>query len=194
MGGLGSLTMRHSATLIAAVIIGPLAWVLIAFGQDRSAQVFATADTAGVLHGSDLVRPLLVLAAAGILLGLIATLRFSPVGAAVTGALYAASSLLVLAAPTTVLRLLRHNMSVAGWHADTSAPVRSGTSLLLGGLLLVAVVSVGRWRRWPRNEQPSSDTGHDNGDSGWPSAADPEPETQPQDLGQPQPAGVSAAG
>src|SRR5258706_15285899 len=130
--------MRHIATLIAAAVIGPLAWVLIAFGQDRSVQIFATGDRAGVLHGSDFVRPVLVLAAAGVLLGLIATLRFSPLGAVVTGAVYAASYLLLLVAPGTVLHLFRHGLSVAGWDADASTPIRSGTTLLLGGLLLVA--------------------------------------------------------
>jgi hypothetical protein len=31
-----------------------------------------------------------------------------------------------------------------------SAPIRSGTAMVLGAALLVAVASVGRWRRWPR--------------------------------------------
>src|SRR5258705_11815870 len=122
--------MRHIRELTAAVVLGPLAWVLIAFGQDRWVQIFATTEGAGVLQRSDFVRPLLMLAAAGILLGLIATLRLSPLGAVVTGALYAASYLLLLAAPGTVLRLFRHSLSLAGWHADASTPIRTGTTLL----------------------------------------------------------------
>jgi hypothetical protein len=194
--------MRHIATLIAAVVIGPLAWVLIAFGQDRSVQIFATGDHAGVLHGSDFVRPLLVLAAAGILLGLVATLRFSPLGAVVTGAVYAASYLLLLAAPGTVLRLFRHSLSIAGWHADASTPIRTGTTLLLGGLLLVAVFSVGRWRRWPRTSEsvsdflPPEEPGHTSGSGslGGGLGLDPEPETQARYPSLPQRATAGASG
>jgi hypothetical protein len=193
--------MRHIVTLIAAVVIGPLAWVLIAFGQDRSAQVFATGDRAGVLHGSDFARPVFMLAAAGLLLGLIATLRWSPLGAVATGAVYAASYLLLLAAPGTVMRVFRHSsLSIAGQHSDASTPIRSGTALLLGGLLLVAVFSVGRWRRWPSTRGSMAElwpeTGQDGGtDSpGGGLGVDPEPETQAQYLSQPHRAGVGASG
>jgi hypothetical protein len=150
--------MRHIATLIAAVIIAPLAWVLLAFGQDRSVQIIAAGDQAGHLQGSAFVRPVLVLAAAGLLLGLIATLRVSPLGAVVTGAVYAATYLLLLAAPGAVLRVFRHNLSIGGKHADASAPIQTGTTLLLGGLMLVAIFSVNRWRRRPRSAESTSDT------------------------------------
>jgi hypothetical protein len=196
--------MRHITTLIAAVVIGPLAWVLIAFGQDRSVQIFATTEGAGVFHRSDFVRPLLMLAAAGILLGLIATLRLSPLGAVVTGAVYAASYLLLLAAPGTVLRLFRHSLSFAGWHADASTPIRTGTTLLLGGLLLVAVFSVGRWRRWPRTSESVSDflppggpgrtSGSGSLGGGLVFDPEPEPETQARNPSLPQRAAVGASG
>src|SRR5258706_13608994 len=194
--------MRHIATLIAAAIIGPLAWVLIAFGQDRSVQIFATADRAGVLHGSDFARPVLVLVAAGILLGLIAPLRFSPLGAVVTGAVYAASYLLLLTLPGTVLRQFRHTLSIGGWHADASTPIRSGTTLLLGGLLLVAVFSVRRWRRWPRTAESTADlwpaqepgqTGS-GGSLGGGFGLDPEPETQGRYPSLPHRATAGASG
>ena len=155
--GIGSVPMRHIATLIAAVVIAPLAWILLAFGQDRSVQVIAAGDRAGYLHGSDFLRPVLVLAAAGLLLGLIATLRFSPLGATVAGAGYAATYLLLLAAPGGVLGLFGHDLSIAGRQADMSTPIRTGTSLALGGLMLVALVSVGRWRGRPRREEPAPD-------------------------------------
>jgi hypothetical protein len=194
--------MRHIATLLAAVVIGPLAWVLIAFGQDRSVQIFATADRAGVLHGSDFTRPLLVLAAAGVLLGLIATLRVSPLGAVVTGTVYAASYLLLLAAPGTVLRLFRHSLSIAGRHADASTPIRTGTALVLGGLLLVAVFSAGRWRRWPSDGGESmadlwpEESGQTGGSGSWSGGLglDPEPETQARYPSQPRRTTVGASG
>ncbi len=76
--------MRHLGTLIAAVVIGPSAWILLAFGQDRSAQAFAHAQNTA-LHTGDFVRPVEYLAAAGLLLGLLATLRVSPLGSVLTG-------------------------------------------------------------------------------------------------------------
>jgi hypothetical protein len=141
--------MRHLATVIAAIVVAPLAWIMIAFGQERSAQAFDHAHGGSVAHPGDFVRPLVLLAGAGILLGLLATLRLSPAGAVLTGAMYASSYLALLINPTWLLARLDRDVSVAGRHADLATPIRTGTTLLLGALLLVAVVSVGRWRRWP---------------------------------------------
>lgn len=143
--------MRHFGTLIAAIVIAPLAWILLAFGQDRSVQAFAAATHPGMgLSAADFVRPFEYLAAAGLLLGILATLRFSPLGAVVTGFTYTLSYALLLVAPQGVLDLFSHRLSIAGRHADATIPIRTGTTMILGVLLLVAVVSVGRWRRWPR--------------------------------------------
>ncbi|MFG2056133.1 hypothetical protein ACGFI9_19110 [Micromonospora sp. NPDC048930] len=141
--------VRHVWTMIAAVVIAPLAWLLLAYGQERSLQAFADqASTGGFTHGV-FAGPALCLAAAGLLLGLIATLRLSPTGAVLTGGVYTASYLALLVNPDAVLDVFPASMSVAGRTADPTLPLRTGVSLLLGGLLLVSVVSVGRWRRWP---------------------------------------------
>ncbi|MGN9779295.1 hypothetical protein ACTMS0_26565 [Micromonospora sp. H33] len=141
--------MRHLGTVIAAAIVGPLAWILIAAGQDRSTRAFANAPDGGVPDGGDLLRPVLVLAAAGILLGLIATLRFSPLGAALAGLIYSASYLVLLVSPGLTTTLFDHTLTLGGYRVDLMAPVRTGTALLVGSLLLVGVVSIRRWRRWP---------------------------------------------
>lgn len=146
--------MRHIGTVIASAVVGPLAWILFALGQDRSAQAFANAQDGGVLDSADFIRPALVLAAAGILLGLIATLRFSPLGAALTGLVYSASYLGLLVSPASLMRLLDRKLTVSGHQVDLAAPVRTGTTLLVGALLLVGVVSIRRWQRWP---QPAAD-------------------------------------
>ncbi|MFE9690201.1 hypothetical protein [Micromonospora sp. NPDC005806] len=146
--------MRHIGTLIAAVVVGPLAWILFALGQDRSARVFANARDGAALASGDFVRPALVLVAAGLILGLIATLRFSPLGATLTGSIYSASYLGLLISPTSVMKLVDRKMTLGGYQVDLAAPVRTGTTLLVGSLLLVGVVSVRRWQRWP---QPGSD-------------------------------------
>jgi hypothetical protein len=134
--------MRHFSTLLAAILVAPLSWLLLAAGQDRSASAFA-----GPLAAGDLIRPALCLAGAGLLLGLLATLRISPLGAALAGAAYSASYLAVLADPQGVLGAVPQRLSVAGHRVDLIMPLRTGTALLLGALLLVATVSAGRWRR-----------------------------------------------
>src|SRR5258706_14818344 len=142
--------MRHYGTLIASVVISPLAWILVAFGQDRSAQAFANAKSNGAFDTADFLRPLLLMVAAGLLLGLIGTLRFSPLGAVFAGVLYAGSYALLFVAPKGLMDFLGHDLSVAGHRADMSTPLRTGTTLVLGAVLLVAVGSAARWRRWPR--------------------------------------------
>jgi hypothetical protein len=146
--------MRHFGTVLAALVIAPLAWLLLAFGEARSLQAFggqagSTPDPAATLDSRDFLQPLLFLAAAGILLGLIATLRFSPLGAFLTGLAYAGSYALLLAGPEQTLKLFPTNVSLFGLHADATTPIRTGTAALVGAALLIAVVSVGRWRRWP---------------------------------------------
>ncbi|HEU4423632.1 MAG TPA: hypothetical protein VFR67_13955 [Pilimelia sp.] len=146
--------MRHLGTLIAAAAIAPIAWVLLAFGQDRSGQAFANAQGDGTLESGDFLRPALCLAAAGILFGLIGTLRFSPLGAVVTGIGYAGSYLALLVDPQAVVDLFPAAFTMAGKQADPTTPLRTGSALLLGAMLLIAVVSVGRWRRWPGAREP----------------------------------------
>ncbi|WP_238013679.1 hypothetical protein KZZ52_54835 [Dactylosporangium sp. AC04546] len=137
--------MRHIRTLIAAIVIAPLAWVLLALGQVRSTDAFAD-DT---LHAGDFVRPVAFLAAAGLVLGLLGTLRFSPLGATVIGVLYTLSYTMLLVAPAKTMSLFNDDLWVAGKHIDLTAPIRSGTTMVLGVLLLIAAASMQRWRRWP---------------------------------------------
>ncbi|RKN52276.1 hypothetical protein D7193_26945 [Micromonospora costi] len=147
--------MRHLGTVIAAAVVGPLSWILFAAGQGRSIRAFENAPDGAVPDSGEFLQPALVLAAAGILLGLIATLRISPLGAALAGLLYSASYLGLLFNPSMVTNLLDHTPTLAGYEIDLMAPARTGTSLLVGSLMLVAVVSARRWRRWP---EPATDT------------------------------------
>lgn len=149
--------MRHVWTMIGAVVIAPLAWVLLAFGQSRSLQAFANQDSSGGFARSDFIGPAICLAAAGLLFGLIATLRFSPLGAVLAGVVYAGGYLCLLVRPDAVLDLLPHSITLAGHHADLTTPLRTGVTLLLGALMLVAVASVGRWRRWPAPVSDAAD-------------------------------------
>jgi len=138
--------------MIAALVIAPLAWLLLAFGQDSSLTAFAKRADGGALVAHDFLRPLLLLAAAGLVLGLIATLRFSPLGASLTGVLYLASYALLLVSPGRIVDAFPKNVTIAGLHADAVTPVRTGTAALVGAMMLIAMVSIGRWRRWPDKE------------------------------------------
>jgi hypothetical protein len=141
--------MRHIRTLIVAAFVAPVAWVLLALGEVRSDSAFGHTASA-TLHGGAFLRPLLLLAAAGLMLGLLATLRVSPLGAAAIGAMYTMSYVLLLVAPGRVARVLPDDMYVAGHLLNLAAPLRSGIAAVLGVLLLVAAASAQRWRSWPR--------------------------------------------
>ncbi|GGM41330.1 hypothetical protein ACFFX1_12815 [Dactylosporangium sucinum] len=145
--------MRHIRTLIAAIVIAPLAWVLLALGQVRSAGAFT-----GTLHAADFARPVALLAAAGLLLGLLGTLRFSPLGAMAIGIAYTLSYAMLLVAPAQTMNLFTDDLWVAGRHLDLTAPIRSGTTMVLGVLLLVGAASRQRWRRWPQPAAEAPET------------------------------------
>lgn len=137
--------MRHIYTLIAAVYVVPASWLLLAFGQDRCAQVFADAQTGGGFDTGDFVPPAMCLAGAGLLLGLFATQRSSPLGVVLTGSALAAGYLALLVDPDGVLGLFPRDLSVAGRAIDPTTPLRTGTALLLGALMVAAGSCAGRW-------------------------------------------------
>jgi len=141
--------MRHLWTVIAAIVIGPAAWLLIAFGQAQSATAFGKAVASGTWPAADFVGPLLLLAGAGILLGLLGTLRFSPLGAVLTGLVYVATYAAVMIDGKDAYKLVNYKITIFKHEALMAGPVGSGATLLLGSLLLVGVASVSRWRRWP---------------------------------------------
>lgn len=152
--------MRHLAALLVAVLVAPSSWLLLAFGQDRSARAFTDAQAGGAFHTTDLVRPVACLAGAGLLIGLLAMLRFSPLPLTVTGVGYTAVFLALLVAPTWVLGLFPHSVTVATRAADPTTPLRTGTALMLGvSMLLIATISAGRRRRRPPGtvEEPAEE-------------------------------------
>jgi hypothetical protein len=146
--------MRHIRSLIVAIVIAPLAWVLLALGQVQSAGAFPDTGRGGALQTGDFVRPVALLAGAGLLLGILGLLRLSPVGALVIGVVLTLSYTMLLVAPSQVVDLLGRDLSVAGRPIDLVQPVRTGTTMLLGVLLLVGTVSM---RRWQRLSHPADD-------------------------------------
>jgi hypothetical protein len=139
--------MRHLGSLIAGIVAAPLGWLLLAFGQVSSGKAFANVASTGTYHTKDFIRPLIFLAVAGIVIGLIATLRISPVGPLVAGVPYAGSYVALLIAPKRTYEAFNYNIKVFHETADLTLPLTTGAGLAIGAALLVAVVSVGRWRR-----------------------------------------------
>jgi hypothetical protein len=142
--------MRHLWSFLAGVIVAPLTWVLITLGQNGSTRTTARWVEIGTASPANLIEPAVYLAVAGILLGLIGTLRISPLGPLVAGLLLVLPYAGLFAAPFAVRDAVPTNLRVLGDQLPLRAPLENGTLFLIGVLLLMATFSVQRWRRWPR--------------------------------------------
>ncbi len=137
--------MRHFGSLVAGLLVAPLTWVLTGY-----AQVHLSAHLIGRNHAyptSQVWPSLLLLAATGLIVGMIASTRISPVGPGLAGALYLVATVYWLAVPREVYRTLP--TSVAGEHGVLTRPLETGVAPLVGALLLVGLFATTRWPRWP---------------------------------------------
>lgn len=141
--------MRHLWSLLAGVVAAPLTWVLVAMGQADSSSTVAGWAEARRYDTLDLIEPAAYLAVAGVLLGVIGTLRISPLGPLVAGVLLIAPYAGLFADPLAVRDTVPDGWSVLDRDIPLLAPLDNGTLMLLGTLLVVAAFSVQRWRRWP---------------------------------------------
>ena len=133
--------MRHIWSLVAGVIIAPLAWFLIAFGQAAMTErvTLSTAETDFLFGG-------LLLIGVGLLIGLIGSVRTSPVGALVAAAVYLAGTAYLLLAPSAASDLFGNINLVGNYEVVLSTPLHTGVLAVVGGVLLIAVFSPARWR------------------------------------------------
>jgi len=146
--------MRHLWSLLAGMVIAPLGWAVVAFGQTVMGEVVA----AGALtsYSTKLLVAAAAFAGAGVVVGLIASLRVSPVGPMLVSLLYLGSAALLVFAPRTGLDVFdRVRKGVFGHDVSLLGPLTSGVIAVLGGVLLIAVFSAGRWRSWPKSEAAS---------------------------------------
>jgi hypothetical protein len=141
--------MRHLWSLLAGVVAAPLTWVLVSVGQARSSSTVAGWAEARRYDTLDLIEPAVYLAVAGVLLGVIGTLRFSPLGPLLAGLLLIAPYAGLFADPLAVRDTVPDSWSLLDRDIPLLVPLDNGTLLLLGALLVVATFSVQRWRRWP---------------------------------------------
>jgi hypothetical protein len=143
--------MRHLWSLLAGVVAAPLVWLLIAAGQTQWQGTVTEWTAAGRFDTADLIVPGIFLAVAGIVLGLLATLRVSPVGPLVAGLLLLIPTVGMFIHPFDAAEMISDE---DGWVLLDQAirprlPVGNGTLLMLSALLLIAIFSASRWRRLP---------------------------------------------
>ncbi|GGM34186.1 hypothetical protein ACFFX1_44765 [Dactylosporangium sucinum] len=142
--------MRHVGSLIAGMLIAPIAWLLIAIGQQKSTETVAKWVARGAFDSVDLLVPAAYLVGAGLLIGLIATLRISPVGPIVAGLALLGTYVSLFIDPLSTMNSLPDDLDLAGLKVDLRLPIANGTTAVLGFALLVAAASVKRWRAWPQ--------------------------------------------
>lgn len=144
--------MRYVWSLLAGIVITPLAWFAVAYGQ---AVMFDAAQIGGT---RPLWLGLAVVAAVGLLLGLIGSLRVSPAGPLFVALSYLGATGLLIAQPETAKQALPDLIQVAGTLVVPLSPVSTGVLGLIGAMLLIAVASLQRWRSWPRPEAATEQT------------------------------------
>jgi len=150
--------VRHLWSLLAGVAAAPLVWVLVALGQDGSTRTITTWAETSAFNTARLIEPAVYLGVAGILLGLLATLRFSPLGPTVAGLLLIAPYIGMFVSPLRVRSAVPGGWKVFGDPLPLRLPLDNGTLFFVGLLLVMAVFSVQRWRRWPRPAAAAAST------------------------------------
>ncbi|WP_121158602.1 hypothetical protein [Micromonospora pisi] len=141
--------MRHLWSFLAGVVAAPLAWVLITLGQDGSTRTVTRWLEIGNYNTANLIEPSVYLAVVGILLGLLGTLRFSPLGPLIAGLALVTPYVGLFVSPFWVRDTVPANWKVFGDPLPLLQPVENGTLFFVGALLVIAVFSGQRWRSWP---------------------------------------------
>ena len=141
--------MRHLWSFLAGVVAAPLTWVLITLGQDGSTRTVTRWLEIGKYNTANLIEPSVYLAVAGILLGLVGTLRVSPLGPLTAGLALITPYLGLFVNPFWVRDTVPTNWEVFGDPLPLLLTVENGTLFFLGALLVIATFSAQRWRRWP---------------------------------------------
>ncbi len=141
--------MRHLGSLLAGLLAAPAVWLLIAIGQPRTGSTIAGWADRNTFDTAELIGPIAYLVGAGLVLGLVACLRLSPLGPLLAGLGYTALYVALFIDPLRVLDAIPDPLDVGPVEAHPRVPVSNGTLAVLAGCLLVAVFSVKRWRRWP---------------------------------------------
>jgi hypothetical protein len=184
--------MRHLWSFLAGLVVVPVTWVLVTLGQDGSAGTVGRWVEIGTSNTANLIEPAVYLAVGGIVLGLLGTLRISPLGPLVAGLLLITPYVGLFVSPFRVRERIPSGWEFLGDPLPLRLPVENGTLFLIGMLLLVATFSAQRWRRWPVAVVPPAPAmadapAPDPTLTDWPSAGSAERDTAPLSLGYPDP-------
>jgi hypothetical protein len=139
--------MRHLWSLIAGVVLAPIVWAAAAYGQAVTAQV--SANGAPTSFESKMLIAAAAFVGAGLVFGIIGTLRLSPVGPLVAGLAYLACYGFAIAAPGTAKDAFDRVTKVGDYQIHYASALTTGLIPVLGAAALMAVFSAGRWRTWP---------------------------------------------
>ncbi|RKN43366.1 hypothetical protein [Micromonospora endolithica] len=185
--------MRHLWSFLAGLVVAPVTWVLVTLGQDGSARTVDRWVDIGKYNSANLIEPAVWLAVAGLLLGLIGSLRTSPAGPLIAGLLLVTPYVGMFVAPFEVRDRIPDGWKVLGDPLPLRLPVENGTLFLIGLMLVLATFSVQRWRRWPRpatGVELTPAEGPERQDytlTDWPPVTQQERDTAPMTLGYPDP-------
>ncbi|MFC5923515.1 hypothetical protein [Micromonospora vulcania] len=187
--------MRHLWSFLAGLVVAPITWALVTLGQDGSSRTVDRWVEIGTFNTANLIEPAVYLGVGGVLLGLVATLRVSPLGPLVAGLLLVTPYVGMFVAPFEVRDAIPQEWKVFGDPLPLRLPVENGTLFLIGLLLLMATFSGQRWRQWPRpatepvTEPVPAPADTPRGDNftltDWPPAEPAERDTAPLTLGYP---------
>ncbi|HEX6681518.1 MAG TPA: hypothetical protein VF062_01900 [Candidatus Limnocylindrales bacterium] len=128
------------------VVVAPLVWFAVAVGQGATKE--------GVPHG--LLVSGLVLVGVGLVAGLLASLRTSPVGAIFAGIVFVGASAFMYLDHGRGMDLFTTNWKIGDYPLDLATPLTSGILAFAGGLLLMSVFSAARWRGRNAASDPDS--------------------------------------
>ncbi|QLQ39361.1 hypothetical protein [Micromonospora robiginosa] len=186
--------MRHLWSFLAGLVVAPVTWVLVTLGQDGSGRTVNRWVEIGTYSTPNLIEPAVYLGVAGVLLGLLGTLRFSPLGPLVAGLLLVVPYIGLFVAPFTVRDRVPGDLKLLGDPLPLRQPLDNGTLFLIGMLLLMAVFSAGRWRRRPEPRTDGAEltpavtpVEHKPALTDWPPPGPPkDPDTAPLTLAYPE--------
>jgi hypothetical protein len=183
--------VRHLWSLLAGVVAAPVVWILLALGQSGSASTIATWAETSTFNTARLIEPAVYLCVAGVALGVLATLRWSPLGPLVAGLLLMAPYVGMFIAPLRVRSAVPGGWRLFGDPLQLRLPLDNGTLFFLGLLLAMAAFSVQRWRSWPQAAAAPATSGVDDTAPELFGGLPPDPDTKPPTLAYP-PADVPA--
>ncbi|WP_026341011.1 hypothetical protein [Actinomadura atramentaria] len=137
---------RHALGALVGIAATGVAFGLLLFASDRAMRIYRY----WVMGGDDKASVILPLLAVGVLLGLAAGSRLSPLASLIPGVVYTLIGLFAVLSPQNATKF-GHDVLGSGRIQNAYLTVTStGLLLVVGALLIVASLPPSRWRALPR--------------------------------------------